>query len=168
MPRSYLPLYLLVISSAVLPAAQPPYVILIGVDGLGGESVDRAECPNLRLLMRRGSWTLKARGVMPTVSAPNWASVLTGAGPEQHGITSNGWFKKKARLEPVCRGENGLFPTIFAWLRQQRPSARSAVFHDWRDLGKLVEPHAPDVIEHHRGSTRTMNAARQSASSFPS
>ena len=154
-----LPIYLLFLPFRA-PAAAPSRegdangrtrVILIGVDGLGGEAVDRADCPNLRALMRRGAWTLKARGVIPTVSAPNWASVLTGAGPEQHGITSNGWFKKQTGLK---------LPTIFAWLRQQRPAARSAVFHDWNDIAKLVEPGVPDVVEHHRGSARTMHAAR--------
>jgi len=41
--------------------------------------------------MREGAWTLHARGVMPTVSSPNWASMIMGAGPEQHGVTSIDW-----------------------------------------------------------------------------
>ena len=35
--------------------------------------------------------SIHARGVIPTVSSPNWASMIMGAGPEQHGITSNDW-----------------------------------------------------------------------------
>jgi hypothetical protein len=136
-------------------------VIIIGIDGLGGESLGRANCPTLRSLMRRGAWTLKARGVMPTVSAPNWASILTGAEPEQHGISSNGWFKKVAAFQPACSGERRPVPTIFALLRQQRPSARGAVFHEWGDFARLVEAGVPDVIEHRKGAAQTMTAALQ-------
>ena len=84
--------------------------------------------------MRRGAWTLKARGVIPTVSAPNWASVLTGAGPEQHGITSNGWFKKQTGLK---------LPTIFAWLRQQRNWSSPVSRMWWSTTGDRHEPCMP-------------------------
>ena len=79
-----LPIYLLFLPFRA-PAAAPSRegdvngrtrVILIGVDGLGGEAVDRADCPNLRALMRRGAWTLKgvrkSRSLLgyPVASAP--------------------------------------------------------------------------------------------------
>lgn len=147
--------------AAIAAEPAPTRVIIIGVDGLGGASLNRSNSPNIRSLMNRGAWSLKARGVMPTLSSPNWASILTGAGPEQHGITSNGWFKRLAQFQPTCSGPAGIFPTIFAWLRQQRPSAVSAVFHHWSGIAKLIEPGMPDVTEHRKGATETMDAARQ-------
>ena len=67
------------------------HVVVIGVDGLSPEGIKRAKTPVLHKMMAEGASTLHARGVMPTVSSPNWASMIMGAGPEQHGVTSNDW-----------------------------------------------------------------------------
>ncbi len=103
---------------------------------------------------------MRARGVMPTVSSPNWASMIMGAGPEQHGVTSNDWQPDKFDFPPVS-GEGSRFPTIFGILRAQQPKARIAVFHDWDGFGRLVEPGVADVTEDLKGSTETMRHAMQ-------
>src|SRR6059036_3684283 len=54
--------------------------------------------------LSRGAWTLEARGVMPTLSSPNWESAIGGASPEQHGITSNGHFRRMAAFRSEPRG----------------------------------------------------------------
>jgi predicted AlkP superfamily pyrophosphatase or phosphodiesterase len=38
--------------------------------------------------MESGASTLHASAVIPTVSSPNWALMIMGACPEQHGITT--------------------------------------------------------------------------------
>ncbi len=137
-----------------------PHVIVIGVDGLSVEAVNTARTPRIHELMGRGAWTLEARGVMPTLSSPNWASMITGAGPEQHGITSNGvLLQKMVTLPAVCRDDEGMFPTMFEVLRMQRPASRIAIFHDWPGFADLVEKHAPNVMQHERGADRTTRAA---------
>src|SRR5579871_6929285 len=108
-----------------------PRVIIIGVDGLSVDGIATARVPRLRELMSRAAWTMEARGVLPTLSSPNWASAINGASPAQHGITSNGYLRRMVELEPVCRTEDGKFPTIFGLLRDERPASRIAVFHDW-------------------------------------
>src|SRR5689334_16941870 len=105
--------------AADLPAAAR--IIVIGVDGLSVDAVRKAATPRLHELMERGAWTLAARGVMPTLSSPNWESVIGGAPPEAHGITSNGYLRRMVEFEPVCHDGQGKFPTIFGVLRQQRP-----------------------------------------------
>ena len=122
------------------------HVVVIGVDGLGAEGVRRVNPPNLKRLMEQGAWTLKARAVIPTVSSPNWASMMMGAGPAQHGVTSNDWQPNKFEIEPVCKGSGGIFPTIYGLLREQRRDAVIGVFHDWNDYGRLFERQAVDVI----------------------
>jgi predicted AlkP superfamily pyrophosphatase or phosphodiesterase len=81
----------LVISSGrvVAQVSQVEHVVVIGVDGLSPDGVHKAKAPNLARMMKEGAYTLHARAVMPTVSSPNWASMIMGAGPEQHGVTSN-------------------------------------------------------------------------------
>ncbi|HTX37904.1 MAG TPA: alkaline phosphatase family protein [Bryobacteraceae bacterium] len=140
-------------------AAQAQHVIVFGVDGLSVDGVNRSNSPRLHQMMQESAWTLEARGVMPTLSSPNWASMIDGAGPEQHGITSNGYLKPMVELQPVCRDEAGMFPTIFEVLRQERPAADQAVFHDWPGFANLVEKSAPDVLQHEHGPVKTVEAA---------
>ena len=151
----------LLLASAAASARQPEetHVIVIGVDGLAVDGVLTAGGPALRELMARGAWSLEARGVMPTLSSPNWMSMITASGPEEHGITSNGYLKRMQEIVPACRDASGGFPNIFGALRAQRPAARIAIFHDWPGFAKLVEPNVPDVMEHQRGPERTMQAA---------
>jgi len=111
--------------------------------------------------MERAAWTLTARGVMPTLSSPNWESMIGGAGPEAHGITSNGYFRRLVEFEPVCHDADGKFPTIFGVLRQQRPESGIAIFHDWKGFAELVESRAPDVMQHEAGAGRTVQAAME-------
>jgi arylsulfatase A-like enzyme len=139
----------------------PPRVIVIGVDGLSVDGVVRAQTPQMHRLMRRAAWTLAARGVMPTLSSPNWESMITGAGTEQHGITNNGWFRRMVEFKPVCHGPDGKFPTIFDALHTERPGAGIAIFHDWRGFANLVARESADVLEHDNGPERTTEAATQ-------
>jgi len=89
-------------------------VMVIGIDGLSAAAFERAKLPHLRALADRGAYTMKARGVLPTVSSPNWGSVLMGAGPEQHGITSNDWQRDKYEIEP-------LWAAAIQYWKQKRP-----------------------------------------------
>lgn len=112
-------------------------VILIGIDGLSTDGIQCAKTPNLNRLIRDGAFSLKARGVMPTVSAPNWGSMLCGAGPEQHGITNNGWTVTNHTIEPTITDDDGYFPSIFTLIRNQMPDAKTAIFYDWKELMDL-------------------------------
>lgn len=144
--------------AAVTPLVQ---VVVIGIDGLSPDGVQKARTPELDRMMRQGAYTLHARGVLPTSSSPNWASMIMGAGPEQHGVTSNDWEPDKHELPPIATGPGGIFPTIFGVLREQRPHAVLACFHDWSGFGRLVERRALNVIEHVAGPSNTVRRAVQ-------
>lgn len=139
--------------------AQVNHMVVIGVDGLSPDGVLRGEAPNLQRLRETGAWTLRARGVMPTSSSPNWASMIMGAGPEQHGVTSNDWQPDKFDIAPTVKGPGGIFPTIFSVLREQKPKAVTGVFHDWGGYGRLFERNLVDVIEDTAGPTNTTRRA---------
>jgi predicted AlkP superfamily pyrophosphatase or phosphodiesterase len=72
------------------------HVILIGLDGWGSYSVEKAEMPVVKKLMNEGSYTLKKRSVLPSSSAVNWASMFMGASPELHGYTE--WGSQKPEV----------------------------------------------------------------------
>src|SRR5258708_29524882 len=144
--------------TAGLAFAAPKHVVVIGVDGLGGEYLKQNIPPNIKALIDRGAWTMQARGVMPTVSAPNWASMIMGAGPEQHGVTSNDW-PEKFDFPPACKGQTELFPTIFGVMREQQPGSKIVIVHDWDGFAKLFEKSAPTVAQRVKGSPEAMQAA---------
>jgi predicted AlkP superfamily pyrophosphatase or phosphodiesterase len=112
-------------------------IILIGIDGMGLDGFQQAKIPNINELVRQGALSMKTRAVMPTVSAPNWASHLLGAGPEQHGITHNGWTTDNHTVEPSVSDEDGYFPSVFTVIRQQLPNAKTGFFYDWEALSDL-------------------------------
>src|SRR5215813_11900634 len=109
-------------------AAKVKTVIVLGVDGLGANVLRASIPPNFGSFQREGAWSLHARGVMPTVTFPNFASMLSGAGPEQHGVTSNDWRPDKFTIAPSCAGKDGHFPTIFGLERERDPKAPMAMF----------------------------------------
>jgi arylsulfatase A-like enzyme len=144
---------------AVAQVVVVQHVIVIGIDGLSPDGIQKAATPNLHQLMKTGASTLHARAVMPTVSSPNWASMIMGAGPEQHGVTTNDWEPNKFEIAPTAVGPGGTFPTIFGILRSQRPSARIACFHDWEGFARLFEQKVADIVEHPKGPEQTTQRA---------
>lgn len=122
------------------------HIIFIGVDALSPDGIRSAHTPNIDYMMQNGSYTLTARAVMPTNSSPNWASMIMGAGPEQHGITSNSWEQDDYQITPTVRGPGGFFPTIFYALKSQKPELKLASYYDWPGFGRLFERDYVDTI----------------------
>ncbi len=86
-------LFLGALPSAVL--AEP--VLLISIDGLQPADVIEAdkrgiEIPNLKRFVTEGSYASGVRGVLPTVTYPSHATLMTGASPAKHGIIGNNSF----------------------------------------------------------------------------
>jgi len=115
------------------------HLIIIGVDAMSPNGIINADTPVMDELMANGSYTLNARGVLPTSSSTNWASMVSGAGPEQHGITSNGWERDEHTLPAVIQGEERIFPTIFSVARKQRPEIEMGAIYTWGGFGRLIE-----------------------------
>jgi len=136
-------------------------VVILGVDGLGANVLRGGMPPHFREFQQQGAYSLKARGVMPTVTFPNFASMLSGAGPEQHGVTSNDWRPDVFTIAPSCQGAGGHFPTIFGVLREQMPKATLAMFFDGDGFPFIVEQGVPDKIAMGQGADATFALAME-------
>lgn len=112
-------------------------VVLLGIDGFTIAGLEKASMPNIKGLMQRGAWSKEARSVMPTVSAPNWASILNGAGPEQHGVTSNDWTVTQRSILPTESETDGYFPDLFYLIHEKGHGAACGIFYDWPELINL-------------------------------
>lgn len=149
---------ILAASTLICPAQTKAPVIVIGIDGLGAAALRDTQPPAIAQLMKSGIWTLNARAVMPTVSSPNWASMIMGATPEIHGVDSNDWRFDKYAITPACRAPRGSFPTVFDHLKQHAPRLHAAVIHDWQGFANLLDPASVRHIKHHKGSPATTDA----------
>lgn len=113
------------------------HVVLIGLDGWGAYSVEKANIPNIKQLMNDGSYTLTKRSVLPSSSAVNWASMFMGAGPEIHGYTE--WGSRTPELPSKELNQNGIFPTVFQLLRDAAPDAEIGTLYEWSGIKYLVD-----------------------------
>lgn len=141
------------------PPAKVAHVIVIGVDGLSPDGVDKADTPVLDAMMQGGSWSLHARGVMPTSSGANWASMITGAGPEQHGVTSNDWKVGEFNFPTSVIGSGGFFPSIFQVLHDQHPAWEVGSIYHWDGFGNLYDHRFVDHDAHGKTEDQTTDMA---------
>ena len=121
---------------AVKPMPGVKHVLLVGIDGFGAYSWERANIPNIKTLASCGALSLRARSVSPSISAPNWGSHLMGAGPETHGHLSNA---KAPALPPFTLSKYGRFPGIYGLVRDTYPQSEVGLLYDWERIHDLVE-----------------------------
>jgi predicted AlkP superfamily pyrophosphatase or phosphodiesterase len=124
------------------------HVYVIGVDGLSSEGLNKASTPHMDKLIRDGVLCDPVRTVLPSSSSPNWGSMLMGAGPEAHGITSNEWEPDKHDLEPVVTNDYGYFPTVLSVICAQRPDVKTGMLYHWDGFGRLFEKALPSLDKH--------------------
>ncbi|OWY22786.1 alkaline phosphatase family protein [Sphingobacteriales bacterium UPWRP_1] len=138
----------------------PMHVVMIGIDGLTTDGLLRASTPVIDGLRKNGAWSMQVQPVQPTLSSPNWASLLTGVLPEVHGIYKNGW--KAPDTGKTTSSNSGYelpVPSLFEILRRQHPHATTACFYQWQDLKRLIEPFAPGRFTHTGNESMTVNCA---------
>lgn len=121
------------------------HVVLIGLDGWGAYSVPKANMPNVKSLMEKGSYTLESRSILPSSSAPNWAAMFMGVGPELHGYTT--WGSKTPEIPSRVTLKNGIFPTVFQVVRDARPDAEIGVFSEWLGIKYLIDTLSVNVYQ---------------------
>ncbi len=134
-------------------------VLIIGVDALSPDGIRQARTPHMDSLMAGGAFSLAARAVLTTSSSQNWASMIMGAGPEQHGITSNSWEPDYFTIEPTAKGAGPVFPSIFDLLHEQRPAAVTASIYDWGGFGRLYNEGIVSIDIDGDGPQATADAA---------
>lgn len=125
---------LLLVNPIVLARPRAKRVVLFALDGISVSGYLQARTPNLDTLLSQGMLSLDTRVVMPSVTLPNWTSHLTGSGPEQHGVTDNGWQIDKRNYPAVETDEEGYYPSVFGVLKEQLPECKTAFYYNWINL----------------------------------
>lgn len=115
------------------------HVVVISIDGLRPDAIERFGAQTLLRLMREGSYTLNAKTIMPSRTLPSHTSMLTGEEPDQHGITWN-----RNELDEHGHDHPGV-PTVFAQARSQ--GFRTAAFFSKGKFNHLAVPNSLDHAE---------------------
>ena len=134
---------------AVAPAASASRVLLISIDGLRPSELARKPkdlpLPNLRRLRADGAYASGVRGVMPTLTYPSHATLLTGVSPAKHGIVSNLTF------DPVLKNAQGWYwyasdvhvPTL--WDAAHKAGLSTANVHWPTSVAATIDANLPQI-----------------------
>jgi arylsulfatase A-like enzyme len=112
-------------------------VVLVSIDGLRPDAIERFNAPTLRRLIREGSYSLSARTIMPSTTLPSHTSMLSGEPPDEHGVLWNN----------VASAPGGTveFPTVFSVARQH--GYRTAAFFSKAKFNSLQRPGTLDYSQ---------------------
>jgi arylsulfatase A-like enzyme len=135
----------------------PPYVtgltshvLVISVDGLRPDAIDRFGASTLQRLMKEGSYTLAASTITPSKTLPSHTSMLTGLPPERHQVLWNNVITADAELIEL--------PTVFGVARAK--GFRTAAFFSKAKFQPLQQPGTLDYSQAPGGWFGRWNASR--------
>jgi predicted AlkP superfamily pyrophosphatase or phosphodiesterase len=113
------------------------HVLIISIDGLRPDAIERFNAATLQRLMREGSYSHDAQTILPSTTLPSHTSMLTGVDVDVHGVTWNS--DETSHIEPLG------VPTVFSL-------AHAAGFHTaaFFGKGKLQHLHVPHTLDYVR------------------
>ena len=77
-------------------AQKKPYVILISIDGLRSDFVEKFNAKSLQAYGKSGVVANYMTSAFPSLTFPNHYSIVTGLYPAHHGLVDNTFFDEKA------------------------------------------------------------------------
>ena len=120
------------------------HVVIVSVDGLRPDAIARFGARNIGRMIREGSHTLAATTISPSKTLPSHTSMLTGEGPEEHGIT---WNTNETLTHATVA-----IPTVFAVARAK--GLRTAAFFSKGKFNHLEVPGSLDYTQAPEGDGR--------------
>lgn len=127
----------------VLPTTPPTeHVILFVLEGFSQDSLKKGTMPTLSKLVKDGSVTWSAAGVMPALRLPTMASLITGMPVEKHGITWNNFefsrgYPRAPSMFDYMDLSGGRDSAIFLMDESLYQLARPEVYTDYQICGPL-------------------------------
>ena len=130
-------------SAEVKAGAVTDHVIVISIDGLRPDAIDKYQLSTLMRLRAEGAHATEARTIFPSKTLPSHTSMLTGVGPEIHGVT---WNSDRTAEFGVVET-----PTVFAIAKAGGFTTAAffskAKFHHLQQPGTLDYTQAPSGLE---------------------
>ena len=99
-------------------------VILISIDGMRPDGLLSCGNPFVEEMKKKGTYSLKASSVVPSVTLPCHMSIFHSVPPERHGVTTNTYILP---VHPI----NGLFEHINAL------GGKCAMYYGWEPIREI-------------------------------
>lgn len=140
------------------------HVLVVSIDGLRPEAIERFGATTLQRLMREGAATLEARTIVPAKTLPSHTSMLTGVPPAVHGVTWNSDRTGEVDEHGEGRAPDSLpVPTVFQLAHDAGFHTAAffskAKFHHLQAPGSLDYTQAPRFTLVPWGAQRTSEDA---------
>lgn len=139
-------------------------VVLISIDGLRPDDLyadgkDAVALPNLQALVREGSHARRVRGVLPTLTYPSHATLITGVAPNKHGIGSNLTFDPEFKNQIGWYWYASDFKVGTLWQAAKRAGRTTANVHWPVSVGAPVDANLPQIWRTGTADDRKLLAA---------
>ena len=121
-------LFFLIVSLSLF-SQKKKKVLLIGIDGLQFEEIQKTNTPNFDKFTIKKGFTggkLGTASEQVTSSGPSWITILTGVWTDKHKITSNS-------SKQVCD-----FPSVFNRIRTERNDSYLVSISTWKNINLLL------------------------------
>lgn len=115
------------------PAGRVQHVLVISLDGARPDGLRAA---GIGPVLEEASYTMTAQTTVPPTTAPSHMSMVSGVGPERHGVRDNNW--RSGRPFPTA-------PTIFSVAK--RAGLRTALFTQKPYVPVIADPQYMDKVE---------------------
>jgi hypothetical protein len=118
--------------AALVPGLAGPRatVLLISLDGLRPDYLERAATPFLDRLVREGVISREAAPPFPSVTFSSHVTIATGVSVARHGITGNTFYDNRTGQLHRYAGDQALLEAEPLWITAERHGVRTLVF-DW-------------------------------------
>jgi len=119
---------------------RPPVVILLSLDGVRHDYLDRGGLPALERIGRSGARAEGLIPIFPSSTFPNHVALATGTHADRHGIVANR-FHDPEKGDFSYSGDASFIEAEPIWVTAERQGVRSAAFFwvgsetDWRGTG---------------------------------
>jgi predicted AlkP superfamily pyrophosphatase or phosphodiesterase len=123
------------------PREAPSTVILISLDGVRHDYLDRGPLPALDRIAREGLRAARLVPVYPSSTFPGHVSLATGTTPDVHGIVDNEFWDRARGERFDYSNDAGWIEAEPLWVAAERQNTPAATFFwvgsetDWRGVG---------------------------------
>jgi len=128
--------------------AKAKYAIIITIDGLRPDAITEGNVPHIKSLIKKGSYSLEAKTVIPARTLPAHTSLVTGLTPERHGMKINFWvpfmsYEDNQTIFSMAK-EKGLKTAMFVGKDKLQYLAKPGVLAHFESTGEA--PGSSDII----------------------
>jgi predicted AlkP superfamily pyrophosphatase or phosphodiesterase len=144
----------LVISAYSCADNKADYALIITIDGLRPDAIEKADTPNLDSLINKGSYTPSAKTDQTAKTLPSHTSLVTGLTSKRHGMIDNVYTPELGHTK---------FETIFTIAKKR--GLGTALFVGKKKLSYI---NVPGTVEHYESTDMSEDSVRQITQSYSS